>query len=116
ARMATGQVSFALLVGAEAVRTVVRARRTRISLEWSSGGGEQPTVVGDARDGTSAHEVAHGLVLPTQIYPMFENALRAKHRRALDGDQRLLGHLCSGRSARAAGQHPPPLRQAPHGA
>jgi acetyl-CoA C-acetyltransferase len=102
ARIAAGEVSLALLVGAEAVRTVVRARRTRTPLAWSSGGGEQPVVVGDARDGTSAHEVAHGLVLPTQIYPMFENALRARHGRTLDEHQNVLGHLCSGLSAVAA--------------
>ena len=112
ARIAAGEVSLALLVGAEAVRTVVRARRTRTTLGWSSAGGEQPTVVGDARDGTSAHEVAHGLVLPTQIYPMFENALRAKHRRAFDEHQRLLGHLCSGLSAVAAANSHAWFRQA----
>ena len=99
-------------MGAEAVRTVVRARRTRTTLAWSSGGGEQPVVVGDARDGTSAHEVAHGLVLPTQIYPMFENALRAKHGRTLDEHQRVLGHLCSGLSAVAAANPHAWFRQA----
>ena len=111
-RIAAGEVSLALLVGAEAVRTVVRARRTRTTLAWSSGGGEPPTVVGDARDGTSAHEVAHGLVLPTQIYPMFENALRAKHGRTLNEHQRLLGHLCSGLSAVAAANSHAWFRQA----
>jgi acetyl-CoA C-acetyltransferase len=112
ARIAAGEVSLALLVGAEAVRTVVRARRTRSTLAWSSGGGEQPVVVGDARDGTNAHEVAHGLMLPTQIYPMFENALRARHGRTLDEHQHVLGHLCSGLSAVAAANPNAWFRQA----
>jgi acetyl-CoA C-acetyltransferase len=112
ARIAAGEVSCALLVGAEAVRTVVRARRARTTLAWSGGGGGSPVVVGEARDGTSEYEVAHGLVLPTQIYPMFENALRAEHARALDEHQRVLGHLCSGLSAVAAANPHAWFRQA----
>src|SRR5262249_32563297 len=102
AKIADGRISLALLVGAEAVRTVVRARRTRTKLAWSSGGEGRPAVLGDARDGTSEHEVAHGRVLPTQIYPLFENALRARHGRTIGEHQGLLGRLCSGLSAVAA--------------
>jgi len=112
AKIADGRISLALLVGAEAVRTVVRARRTRTKLAWSSGGEGRPAVLGDARDGTSEHEVAHGLVLPTQIYPLFENALRARHGRTIGEHQGLLGRLCSGLSAVAAANPHAWFRQA----
>ena len=33
--------------------------------------------VGDDRSGSNEVEMAVGLVMPTQVYPLFENALRA---------------------------------------
>src|SRR5262245_12189980 len=100
--IAAGRVRLALLAGAEAVRTVLRARKARHQLAWTSGGDSSLTMIGDARDGTNEHEVAHGLMLPTQIYPLFENALRARAGRALADHQRMLGRLCAGLSAVAA--------------
>ncbi|MFQ5667467.1 MAG: hypothetical protein ACE5I7_13710, partial [Candidatus Binatia bacterium] len=70
AQIATGRVHLALLAGAEAVRTLLRARRTGVDLHWTSGGSGRPTVVGDSRNGTSDHEVAHGMQMPTAIYPL----------------------------------------------
>src|SRR5262249_34257565 len=102
ARIASGRVGLALLAGAEAVRTVMRARKARVRLRWSSGGQGPPSVVGDARGGTSEHEIEHGFMLPTQIYPLFENALRARAGRGLDDHAAMLGALCSRLSAVAA--------------
>jgi acetyl-CoA C-acetyltransferase len=102
ARIADGRVRVALLAGAEAVRTVMRARKARHQLAWASGGDGGPVVIGDPRDGTSEHEVAHGFMLPTQIYPLFENAIRARAGRTVVEHQRALGGLCAGLSAVAA--------------
>jgi acetyl-CoA C-acetyltransferase len=101
ARIASGRVRVALLAGGEAVRTVMQARKARLRLAWSSGGGS-PSIVGDTRDGTSQHEVAQGFMLPTQIYPLFENALRARAGRGIDAHAAMLGALCSRLSAVAA--------------
>ncbi len=101
AKIAAGRVEVALLAGAEAVRSVTRARKARVHLAWGGGEGE-PAVIGEAREGTSAHEVAHGLMLPTQIYPMFENALRARDGRSIAAHQGMLGDLCARLSAVAA--------------
>jgi acetyl-CoA C-acetyltransferase len=100
-RIAAGEVGVALLAGAEAVRTVGRARKTRVSLGWGGGDGS-PTVLGDARDGTSEHELAHGLVLPTAIYPLFENALRARRGWTIAEHRRRLGALYARFAAVAA--------------
>jgi acetyl-CoA C-acetyltransferase len=102
AKIAAGRVRVALLAGAEAVRTVLRARKARHQLNWASGGDGSPTVIGETRDGTSEAEVAHGFMLPTQIYPLFENALRARAGRTIAEHQRMLGRLCGGLSAVAA--------------
>jgi acetyl-CoA C-acetyltransferase len=103
AKIAAGRVRVALLAGAEAVRTVMRARKARHQLAWVSGSDGSPTVIGDPRDGTSEHEVAHGFMLPTQIYPLFENALRARAGRTVAEHQHMLGRLCARLSAVAAG-------------
>jgi acetyl-CoA C-acetyltransferase len=95
AKIADGRVRVALLAGAEAVRTVMRARKSRHQLDWPSGGDGTPTMVGESRDGTSEHEVAHGLMLPTQLYPFFESALRARAGRSVAAHQEMLGALCA---------------------
>lgn len=102
AAIAAGRVCFALLAGAEAVHTLLRARRTQTQLPWSSDGTGSPTIIGDSRSGTSDHEVAHGLQMPTAVYPMFENALRAHYGRRLATHRQWLGALCSRLSAVAA--------------
>src|SRR5690606_4021824 len=52
--------------------------------------GEGPRLLGDDREPTNSAEQRHGLNLPIQIYPLFEQALRrrygldpAEHRRML---------------------------------
>src|SRR5262249_14755929 len=102
ARIASGRVRLAMLAGAEAVRTVMQARKARVRLRWASGGGGPPALVGDARRGSSEHEGGQGVMLPRQIYPLFENALRARAGRSLDDHAAMLGALCSRLSAVAA--------------
>src|SRR5262249_27398705 len=48
------------------------------------------------------HEMNHGLQLPTAVYPLFENALRAHAGRSLEEHRRHLGALCARLSAVAA--------------
>jgi len=101
ARIAAGQADVVLLAGAEAMRSVARARRERVRLAWGGGDGT-PMILGDARDGVSPHEVTHGLALPTAVYPLFENAVRARRGWTLDEHRRRLGVLCSRLAAVAA--------------
>jgi acetyl-CoA C-acetyltransferase len=104
AAIAAGRCEVALLAGAEAVRTIGRARRARVRLAWGGGEGA-PEVVGDPREGTSSYEIAHGLLLPTAIYPLFENAIRARRGSTLAEHARRLGSLCS-RLAAVAAENP----------
>lgn len=102
AQIAAGRVRFALIAGAETVRTLLRARRAGVDLRWTSGGTGTPTVLGESKHGTNDHEVNHGLQMPTTIYPLFENALRAHYGLSLAAHRQRLGTLCSGFSAVAA--------------
>jgi acetyl-CoA C-acetyltransferase len=101
-QIAKGKVRLALLAGAEAFGTVRRAHRQRKALHWTVDSFEAPEVVGDARPGTNAHEGAHGLQAPIQIFPLFENALRARGGLSIEQHRQMLGRLCSRLSAVAA--------------
>ena len=103
--IAAGRVEVALVAGAEAIATVGRARRARVSLDWPAGGDGIPEVIGDDRPGTSDHEIAQGFQLPVQIYPLFENALRARDGLDPATHRARLGELMSRFSAVAAA-HP----------
>ncbi len=101
-KIATGRTRVALLAGAEAVATVRRAHRQRVTLKWTTSGAGEPTVIGDARPGTNAHEVAHALQVPIYIFPLFENALRAHRGQSIAQQREMLGTLCSRMSSVAA--------------
>jgi acetyl-CoA C-acetyltransferase len=93
-RIAEGEMNFALVAGAEFLGSVMR--RLQEGLSFDGYGDEThppPMRVGDARAGVTAHEAAHGLGLPVNTYPMFENALRARDRRGLADHQSRLGNL-----------------------
>jgi acetyl-CoA C-acetyltransferase len=108
-RLATGitrgEHDVVLLGGAECVHTRWRARRAepKAWLTWSEP--DDPPcaeVWGDARPGSSAYEMAHFAVAPTQVYPLFETALRAETGRAIEEHQRVVSELWRGFAAVAA--------------
>jgi acetyl-CoA C-acetyltransferase len=103
AQIAAGRARCALIAGAEAVRTLLRARRAGVELHWTAGGTGKPTVLGESKHGTNDHEVNHGLQMPTTIYPLFENALLAHYGLDVQTHRERLGALCSRFSAVAAG-------------
>lgn len=108
ARIATGEVRFALLAGAEALATLQRARRAKVPVQWSTGeapGQVAPVILGSNRPGSNDIEMAHGMTLPVVVYPLFENALRAHYGHSLEGHRRYLGELCA-RMTRVAATHP----------
>ncbi len=93
-RIAAGEADFALAVGAEYLGSVMR--RLKAGMDFDGYGEEAaaaPQRVGEGRPGTSAHEDAHGLGLPVNTYPLFENALRARDGRSLEAHQAHLGQL-----------------------
>ncbi len=105
-RIATGEVSLAILAGAEALATMQRAGRKGVPVHWRAGAGEgfaEPTTMGSFRPGGNDHESAHGLVLPIAIYPLFENALRHHYGWTIEQHRQELGRLCARMTEVAAG-------------
>jgi acetyl-CoA C-acetyltransferase len=95
-RIAAGETDFALAAGAEFLGSLMR--RINQQIPPADDGDDEdtpPQRLGDARPGVSDHEAAHGLNLPVNTYPLFENALRARDHRSLAEHQRRLGRLFS---------------------
>jgi acetyl-CoA C-acetyltransferase len=71
-----------------------------------------PERLGDGRDGGSDHERAHGLAMPVEMYPLFENAYRAARGWTIAEHRARLGALCA-RLAATAAEHPQGWLRAP---
>jgi acetyl-CoA C-acetyltransferase len=85
-----------LLAGSNNFRTARRARDARHKLEWPLGGGGEPQQIGKNRMGNSPAESEYGVGRPTDVYPLFENALRAHRGLGLEEHRLAIGRLMSG--------------------
>ena len=102
--IAAGEANVVLIGGAECVYTRWRAKREpRTTLEWTVADDPPcPDVVGDPRPGSSQYEMAHLALAPTQVYPLFETALRHAAGRAVDEHQVVTSELYAHFAAVAA--------------
>jgi len=99
-----GRIRIALLAGAEALESRRLARKLGAQLSWSQRGTPQ-RVDGDNRPGFNEIEARHGATMPTRVYPLFENAIRAHLRISVAEHQERLGALCA-RLAGVAADNP----------
>ena len=65
----------------------------RPKLKWKDKSGPAPEDIGDPRDGSSEYENQYSMNLPANVYPMFENALRAHYKLNLDDHRKKMGEL-----------------------
>jgi len=103
-KIANGEVRTAFLAGVETVNAVRRARQRGVELPWTPQGKGAP-MVGDARMGSSEAELKHGASAPIQVYPLFENALRAHYGWSLDEHHDALSKL-TGTFSKVAAENP----------
>lgn len=101
AEMAAGRVRVALVAGAEAMFSRRRAPRP---LGWVEPAGDPAPFVGDDRPGSTPDEAAHQAAIPTQVYPLFESAVRAAAGLGVGEHRRRIGELWSRLSEVAATQ------------
>ena len=72
-------LDIAILAGGEARRTRVRARKAEQPLNWPTAPESQtPRIIGDELVLNHPSELARGVMMPVQIYPIFESAIRAR--------------------------------------
>lgn len=101
-RLARGECRMAVLAGAEALSSFLGAIQQGIMPNWLERDGAQPNVSNVDFEGTADYEVPYELQRPVNVYPLFENALRAHYGRSIDEHQRKLGELFAPFSAVAA--------------
>jgi acetyl-CoA C-acetyltransferase len=78
AEIQAGEMEIAILAGAEARRTRVRARRADVALHWPTAPeGHLPRIIGHDLALNHPTELDRGVMMPVQIYPIFETAVRA---------------------------------------
>jgi len=96
-RIARGETQLGLAVGAEFLGSATKRLAKGLPFDdWQGDvddGAAEPQRIGDPRPGVSAYERRHGLDRPINIYPMFENALRARDGRSVEAHQQRLGRL-----------------------
>lgn len=104
--IAAGRCDLAVLMGGEAWRTRGRARAAGVdmaTLGWPKAPeGRMPRLIGDDLTMNHEHELARGIAMPVQVYPMFETAIRAAAGRTVDEQQVVASELWSRFSAVAA--------------
>lgn len=99
-RIARGETDLALTVGCEFLGSAMKRMGKGLSFDdWKAAEDETldlPQRVGDPRAGSTDYEIRHGMSRPINIYPLFENALRAQDGRSIEDHQKRLGKLFAG--------------------
>jgi acetyl-CoA C-acetyltransferase len=95
-RIARGDMSFAVLAGAEflgSLNRLVKAGRMDLIARHAIEGDATQERLGSDRPGCSQLEHDYGLSFPANTYPLFENALRAHLGLDLDAHRAMMGRL-----------------------
>ena len=94
-RLATGAAGAVLIAGGEALLTLKRVARAGVRLDWNEDPGGQledrglgPMLIGPV-------DLRHGITYPTQVYPLFEQAIRGARRRTVADHLLAMGRLFS---------------------
>ncbi len=93
--IARGECDVALLAGQEDLATLRKAMTLGHPLDWNDDPGSDPEEIGDPRFGVTDHEWKHGITQPTNIYPLFENALRGQAGRTPSDHLKWMGEFFS---------------------
>jgi acetyl-CoA C-acetyltransferase len=85
AQIQAGELDIAVLTGGESWRTRMRARKAGVELTWPKADeDDHPVVMGEELVMNHPAEIARHIVMPVQVYPMFETAIRAAAGRSPD--------------------------------
>jgi acetyl-CoA C-acetyltransferase len=89
-----GDIDVAILTGGEAWRTRMRARKLGVEMHWPTAPDDSvPRVMGDDLEMNHPDEIARHIVMPVQVYPMFETAIRAAAGRTPEDHEILISEL-----------------------
>ena len=103
--LAEGHVEFALLCGAEVLASLAAAHRAGVVPDWIERDGAEASMYRPPSEATSDFEAPYGLQRPINVYPLFENALRAHYGWSIEEHFNQLGRLFS-RFSEVAAENP----------
>lgn len=92
-RIVAGDCRLALIGGGEALRTTALAARQGMELDWREDPPGEEEDQGFGEQLVSAHEIAHGIGIPVQTYPLFEHAIRGHRGRSVAEQLAAMGRL-----------------------
>ena len=92
-RIKSGSSQIAFIGGSNNLAQVMQATKQKLALKWPIGGDGAPERIGVTTPGNSDLEKHYGINAPTNVYPMIENALRARRKRGIDEHQQKIGEL-----------------------
>ncbi len=95
-KIIAGRTRTALIAGCNNLRTLIQAGKARVDPGWPMGGEGKPEMVGSVAPGSSELEGRYGMVMPPDVYPIFENAFRAARGLTIDAHRERMGQLFSG--------------------
>jgi acetyl-CoA C-acetyltransferase len=101
-QIARGEHEVVLLTACEPIRSQTRALKAGLTLDWGEAAPQPAETLGKETRYATAHEMAHGIALPVNIYPLFENALCAHYGRDPVAHRKAIGELMARFSAVAA--------------
>ncbi len=103
-KIAEGDVKVALICGAESYASRSTARKCGERPPWKREPGTLD-LVGDLRPSSTPIEEMHGLIVPSDIYALFENARRYEKGQTLEEHSREIADICA-EMGRVAAQNP----------
>ncbi len=92
-KITRGESEFAIIGGCNNLKVLMKAISQKHQLNWARGGEGEATLVGGDEAGSSELEGKYGLSNPPDIYPLFENALRARLGLGLEAHRQRMGNL-----------------------
>jgi acetyl-CoA C-acetyltransferase len=96
-----GEIDLVILTGGETTRTRARYNKTGLTPDWRTTD-STPTPVSEDLTMNMPEELARKIMMPIQIYPLFETALRAQAGRSVADHQVHISELYARFSAVAA--------------
>ncbi|MFZ4516889.1 MAG: acetyl-CoA acetyltransferase [Microthrixaceae bacterium] len=102
--IAAGEADLGVVTGGEAYRSRMAARKAGTELDWTRQPDDVEPTWHEGTEFTLGHpaELARGIMMPTQAYPLFENALWHTSGRGRDEHLAAVGELWAGFSRVAA--------------
>lgn len=88
-----GEHDVVLLTGCEPLRSQARALKAGLKLEWGEDAPEAAEQWPEKTRYATPHEMQHGIAMPVNIYPLFENALGHHYGRAPLAHRQAIGEL-----------------------